>query len=86
MSRQAQLSEWTTTVSTNLPQLSKPQATVLALWSFGIAFTRSCGRGTVATWDSAGGGGARRLRPKRATWSAPWWRGGATGTRTPGTS
>lgn len=50
MSRQAQLSEWTTTVSTNLPQLSKPQVTVLALWSFGMAFTRSCGRGTVATF------------------------------------
>ena len=50
MSRQAQVSEWTTTVSTNLPHLTKPQATVLALWSFGIAFTRSCGRGTVATF------------------------------------
>ncbi len=50
MSRQDALSEWTTTVSTNLPQLTKPQATVLALWSFGIAFTRCCGRGTVATF------------------------------------
>jgi hypothetical protein len=37
-------------VSTNLPHLTKPQATVLALWSFGIACTRSCGRGTVATF------------------------------------
>ena len=52
MSRHEQLSEWTTTVSTNLPQRSKPQAAVLALWSFGIAFTRSCGRGTVATFLS----------------------------------
>ena len=52
MSRHEQLSEWTATVSTNLPQLSKPQATVLALWSFGIAFTRSCGRGTVAPFLS----------------------------------
>ena len=50
MSRPDGLSEWTTTVSTNLPQLTKPQATVLALWSFGIALTRSCGRGTVATF------------------------------------
>src|SRR5918997_1284382 len=50
MSRQDQLSEWTTTVSTNLPHLSKPQAAVLALWSFGIVITRSCGRGTVATF------------------------------------
>jgi hypothetical protein len=30
--------------------LSKPQATLLALWSFGIACTRSCGRLTVATF------------------------------------
>jgi hypothetical protein len=37
-------------VSTNLPHLTTPQATVLALWSFGIACTRSCGRGTVATF------------------------------------
>ena len=50
MSRQDALSEWTTTVSTNLPQLTKPQATVLALWSYGIACTRSCGRRTVATF------------------------------------
>ena len=37
-------------MSTNLPHLSKPQGAVLALWSFGIVFTRSCGRGTVATF------------------------------------
>lgn len=50
MSRQERLSQWTTCVSTNLPHLTKPQATVLALWSFGIACTRSCGRLTVATF------------------------------------
>lgn len=50
MSRQEQLSLWSECVSTNLPHLSKPQATVLALWSFGIALTRSCGRSTVATF------------------------------------
>lgn len=50
MSRPDALSEWTTTVSTNLPNLTKPQAVVLALWSFGIAFTRCCGRRTVATF------------------------------------
>jgi len=44
------LSEWTACVSNHLPHLSKPQATVLALWSFGIALTRSCGRLTVATF------------------------------------
>ena len=50
MSRQERLSQWTACVSTNLPHLTKPQATVLALWSFGIACTRSCGRLTVATF------------------------------------
>lgn len=50
MARHEELSQWTECVSTNMPQLTKPQATVLALWSFGIACTRSCGRGTVATF------------------------------------
>jgi hypothetical protein len=50
VSRQDGLSEWTTTVSTNIPHLSTPQARLLAWWSYGIAFTRSCGRGTVATF------------------------------------
>lgn len=50
MSRHDGLSEWTTTVSTNMPHLSTPQARLLAWWSYGIAFTRSCGRGTVATF------------------------------------
>ena len=50
MARQDGLSQWTDCVSTNMPHLTKPQATVLALWSFGIACTRSCGRSTVATF------------------------------------
>jgi hypothetical protein len=50
MTRHDGLSQWTDCVSTNLPHLTKPQATVLALWSFGIACTRSCGRSTVATF------------------------------------
>lgn len=50
MARQDGLSQWTECVSTNLPHLTKPQATVLALWSFGIAITRSSGRTTVATF------------------------------------
>ena len=33
-----------------MPHLSVPQARVLALWSYGIALTRSCGRLTVATF------------------------------------
>lgn len=50
MSRHEGLSQWTECVSTNMPHLSKPQATVLALWSFGVACTRSSGRLTVATF------------------------------------
>ena len=50
MSRHEGLSQSTTGVSTNMPHLSKPQATVLALWSFGIACTRSSGRLTLATF------------------------------------
>ena len=50
MSRHAGLLQWTATVSTNLPHLTTPQATVLALWSFGIACTRTCGRSTVAAF------------------------------------
>ena len=50
MSRCRQLSDWTHTVSSHMSHLSKPQAVVLALWSFGIAATRSCCRPTVATF------------------------------------
>lgn len=50
MSRQPGLSAWTDCVSTHMPHLSVPQARVLALWSYGIALTRSCGRLTVATF------------------------------------
>lgn len=44
------LSTWITCVSTNMPHLTKPQATLLALWSFGIAITPTCSRRTVATF------------------------------------
>jgi hypothetical protein len=44
------LSSWTAMVSTQMPHLSQPQVWVLALWSDGIAMTRSCGRRTVATF------------------------------------
>lgn len=50
MARQDRLSQWTDCVSTNMPHLTKPQATLLALWSFGIACTRCSGRLTVATF------------------------------------
>jgi hypothetical protein len=37
-----QLDQWVSTVAEYLPHLSKPQATVLALWSFGMATAKSC--------------------------------------------
>jgi len=39
---QAGFDQWLTTIMHHLPQLSKPQATVLALWSFGMVLARSC--------------------------------------------
>jgi hypothetical protein len=50
MSRHGGLLSWTAMVSTHMPHLSQPQARVLALGSYGIAMTRSCGRLTVATF------------------------------------
>jgi hypothetical protein len=48
VSRPAGLSQSETTVSTHLPALSPAQATVLALWSFGMVLARSCGITSVA--------------------------------------
>jgi hypothetical protein len=48
MSRQDGVSQWMATVSMQLPQLSGPQAAVLALWSYGIVLTQGCGLTTVA--------------------------------------
>jgi hypothetical protein len=39
---QAGFDRWLTTIMHHLPHLSKPQATVLALWSFGMVLARSC--------------------------------------------
>ena len=40
MSQLSTVSQWETTVSTHLPHLSRPQAHVLALWSYGMVFAR----------------------------------------------
>ncbi|MCP5019670.1 MAG: transposase [Ketobacter sp.] len=42
-----QLDQWVLTVAEHLPQLSKPQATGLALWSFGMATVKTCALTTV---------------------------------------
>src|SRR6266478_7447824 len=49
MSRHVPLYEWANEVATHFPNLSKPQATVLALWSFGIVLARRCTLSAVAT-------------------------------------
>jgi hypothetical protein len=42
-----QLKSWVETVGQHMPVLSKPQAVVLALWSFGIVVMQSSGLTTV---------------------------------------
>lgn len=48
MSRHPALYAWADTIAMRLPHLSKPQAWVLALFSFGIAMVGRCGTATVA--------------------------------------
>src|SRR3954452_19918089 len=54
MSCHPRMTEWTTIIHTRLPHLTKPQATVLALWSLGMVLARSCALTAVsaflATW------------------------------------
>ncbi len=42
--------EWMRAVTTKMPHLSKPQAVVLAMWSFGMVMTGCCGLSTVAVF------------------------------------
>jgi len=48
MSRHVPLYDWIAEVTTHFPHLSKPQAVVLALWSFGIVLARRCSLSGVA--------------------------------------
>ena len=48
MSRQPELYQWIDAVVTRFPTISKPQATGLALWSFGMILARSCSLTAVA--------------------------------------
>ncbi len=43
MSHNEPLSQWIETVSTAFPKLSRPQAKVLALWSYGMVLAKACG-------------------------------------------
>lgn len=48
MSCQDGVYQWTETIRQQLPQLSQPQATVLALWSLGMVLARSCALSAVS--------------------------------------
>ena len=45
---QAGFDQWLRTIMHHLSHLSKPQATVLALWSFGMVLARSCALSAVS--------------------------------------
>ncbi|WP_199345123.1 MULTISPECIES: hypothetical protein [Nostoc] len=44
-----ELRQWTRKVIEKMPNLTKPQAVVLAMWSFGIVMTQSSGLTTVSS-------------------------------------
>jgi hypothetical protein len=54
MSCQRAVYQWTEMVTTHLPHLSKPQATVLALWSVGMVLARSCALSAVSAFLARG--------------------------------
>src|SRR5713226_861834 len=51
---QAGFDQWLTTIMQHLSHLSKPQATVLAMWSFGMVLARSCALTAVSQLLAAG--------------------------------
>jgi DDE family transposase len=54
MSCQRAVYQWTEVVTTHMPQLSKPQAAVLALWSLGMVLARSCALSAVSLFLAQG--------------------------------
>lgn len=53
MSTESSLGEWQAVVSRQMGHLSKPQVAVLAMWSFGMVMTQSCGLTTVTAFLSS---------------------------------
>jgi Transposase DDE domain len=54
MSCQSAVYQWTEVVTKHMPHLSKPQASVLALWSVGMVLARSCALTAVSCLLAAG--------------------------------
>ena len=50
MRKNPELQDWIRTVIKKMPNLSKRQAIVLAMWSFGMVMSQSCGLTTVSTF------------------------------------
>jgi hypothetical protein len=50
MTYQEHVSQWEATVSSHLPQLSKPQVAVLACWSYALVVLKSVGMTQVSVW------------------------------------
>lgn len=50
MSRQDGLYQWQQMITSQMPHLSKPQAAVLALWSYGMIWAHSCAQSAVVTF------------------------------------
>lgn len=48
MTCSSRLSQWSEEVSRHFPSLSRPQARVLALWSFGMVFAHACGLSQIS--------------------------------------
>jgi hypothetical protein len=65
MHYQASVDQWRTTIMQHLPQLSKPQATVLALWSLGMVLARSCALTAVRAIVAAVEGRQENTRRQR---------------------
>ncbi len=69
MSCQRAVYQWTEVVTTYLPHLSKPQATVLALWSLGMVLARSCALTAVSLFLAKGlGRQANTVRQQLREW------------------
>jgi hypothetical protein len=54
MSCQNAVYQWTAEVTSHMPHLSKPQASVLALWSLGMVLARSCALTAVSLFLAQG--------------------------------
>jgi hypothetical protein len=78
MSYQASIDQWQSTIMQHLPHLSKPQATVLALWSVGMVLAQSCALTAVSAIIAAVAGRKENtLRQRLREWyyEAPAKRG-----------